>query len=589
MNGLTKSPNILAIKRIRIWFSLLIIVMGVFIVRLFYLQVIKFSYYHQAALNDQQKQYQILPTRGIIEAEGPDGNPVPIVLNQVLYTLYADPTLIKDPAKDASVIAKVIGGNSSDYEAKLDSKATRYVVLKNKLSEAQSKAVLINQLPGIGTQSQDYRIYPQGTLAAQILGFVDNAGKGEYGLEQAFNKQLTGIPGQLKAVTDINGVPLVTSKNNIQKPPTKGSDVVLTINIALQKQLEEILQNGLKNAQSQSGSALIMDPNNGEVKAMANWPSYNPGDFANVTDQSVFNNAAITDSIEVGSTMKVFTTSAALDLGVIKPDTTYYDPAQWTIDGYKITNIEEDGGPGVKSLDDLLNLSLNTGATWLLMQMGGGQLNQKGRDAWHNYMTNHFQFGNYTGIEQGYESSGLVPNPDKGYGLNLTYANTAFGQAMTATALQMGGALSSVVNGGTYYQPHIVDETFNTNGGVTIAKPKILASNVVSPKVTQAMIPLMQYVVEHHAIVPQFDQTNYTVGGKTGTAQIAKPGGGYEDSLYNGTYIGFVGSDKPQYVIVVFVDKPKIPGYAGAMAAQPIFASLAHMLINESYVSPKAH
>jgi cell division protein FtsI/penicillin-binding protein 2 len=99
----------------------------------------------------------------------------------------------------------------------------------------------------------------------------------------------------------------------------------------------------------------------------------------------------------------------------------------------------------------------------------------------------------------------------------------------------------------------------------------------------------MQYVVEHHAIVPQFDQTNYIVGGKTGTAQIAKPGGGYEDSIFNGTYVGFVGGDKVQYVIVVFVNRPKIPGYAGAQAAQPIFASLAHMLINQSYVSPKSH
>jgi cell division protein FtsI/penicillin-binding protein 2 len=162
---------------------------------------------------------------------------------------------------------------------------------------------------------------------------------------------------------------------------------------------------------------------------------------------------------------------------------------------------------------------------------------------------------------------------------------------MTSTAIQMGSALSAVLNGGTYYKPTLIRETINPNTGATVVnKPKVLETNVVSPNVSKAMIPLMQYVVNNHFIVPAFDQTKYTVGGKTGTAQVAKSTGGYYDNVYNGTYIGFVGNTKPQYVIVTFIDTPNLASwqYAGTAAAQPVFANLAHMLINDGYVIPKS-
>lgn len=286
--------------------------------------------------------------------------------------------------------------------------------------------------------------------------------------------------------------------------------------------------------------------------------------------------------------MKPLTTAAALNSGAIRANQTYNDPAVWKVDGFNITNIEEDGPAGVRSIRDILNLSLNTGATWELMQMGGGTINQKARSTWHDYMTNHYGFGKATGIEQGYEATGYVPGPnDNGAGINLTYANTTFGQAMTATPLQMGAALSAVINGGTYYQPHLVDGTLDDEGNEQTDKPKVVRSGIVKPQVANDLIPMMQYTIDHHNIVPAFDQSKYMVGGKTGTAQIAKPGGGYSDNEFNGTYMGFVGGNKPQYVIVVFEQKPKNGGYAGTAAAQPVFADLAHMLINNSYVSPK--
>jgi cell division protein FtsI/penicillin-binding protein 2 len=583
-----KNHVIQAVTRVRIWYGLLLLVVGIFGLRLFYVQIIHYNYYKTAALSDQLKQYEIPATRGTISAH--DGNSVlPIVLNEQLYTLYADPTYVKKPDQTAIKLAGAIGGDSAQYEQLLKTKKTRYVVLAKKLTDTQQAQIAKLKLPGIGTVGQDYRTYPQNSLASQVLGFVNNDGVGKYGLEQALNSQLKGHPGQLKAITDASGVPLAASKDNTDIAPRNGQNLVLTLDLAMQQQLETILAAGAKNAKASGASALIMDPNTGAVKAMANVPTYDPSKYADVSDQTDFQNAAVSRPIEVGSSMKTLTTSAALDQGVIQPNTTYADPGSWTVDGFKITNIEEDGGAGTRSIAQLLNLSLNTGATWELMQMGGGQINSKARDAWYDYLANHFRFGKSTGIEQGYESPGYVPKPeDNGAGIDLTYANMAFGQAMTATPIQMGAALSAVLNGGTYYQPYLVDKQTDADGKTTTTKPKVVQQHVVSPKVGQDMIPLMQYVVQNHNINPPFDQNAYIVGGKTGTAQIAKPGGGYYDNQFNGTYVGFVGGDKVQYVIIVFVDKPTNGGYAGTAAAQPIFANLAHMLINDSYVAPKS-
>ncbi len=577
-----------AVNRVRILYGLLVVILAIFCIRLFYIQIIKYGYYRAAALSDQLKQYEIPATRGVIKAY--DGNSeLPIVLNQQLYTLYADPVYVKQAAQTADKIVQIVGGDAHKYALQMNTKNTRYVILAKKLTPIQQTEIANLKLPGVGTLAQDYRTYPQSTLAAQVLGFVNDDGQGKYGIEQAFNSQLKGTPGQLKAITDANGVPLAANKDNTRLPPKNGQDIVLTIDLAIQQQLENILAKGVKNSKASAASALIMDPKTGAIKAMANVPTYDPSQYSKVDDPAVFQNAAVAHPIEVGSTMKALTTAAALDQGVVKPGTTYYDPASWVVDQFRITNIEEDGGAGTRSLAELLNLSLNTGATWELMQMGGGQINLRARQAWHEYLTNRYMFGKQTGIEQGYEASGYVPDPsDNGAGIDLTYANTAFGQAMTATPIQMGAALSAALNGGTYYRPHLVDKTIDSVTGKSAAAKSIIKKRqVLKSQTSQQIAPLMQYVVEHHNFVPEFDQNAYMVGGKTGTAQIAKPGGGYYDDMFNGTYIGFVGGDTPQYVIVVFVYKPTNGGYAGTAAAQPIFGDLAHMLINNSYVMPK--
>jgi stage V sporulation protein D (sporulation-specific penicillin-binding protein) len=580
-------------KRVRLWYGCLIIVLCIFVIQLFDVEVIKYSHYKAAALSDQLEQYQIPATRGLIEAK--EGNSVvSIVLNQELYTLYVDPPLITNPLKTAEKVAKITGGNISSYVSLMKTKDTQYVILAHEISSNQSSAILTLKLPGVGTQGHDYRTYPDGSLASQVLGFVNNSGQGEYGIEQALNKELSGTPGRLKAITDASGVPLAASKGNIDIQPKAGDNIITTINLPMQAQMETILAQEYKATKSQGLSAIIMDPNTGQVDAMANYPTYNPADYQNVSNPSLFQNATVDNPIEPGSSMKTLTTSAALNQGVITPNESFYDPAHWVVDGFNITDIEQDGGAREQNIASILALSLNTGATWMLMQMsnpGGTTINNKGIDAWHDYMVNHFRLGEPTGIEQGYEASGYVPpaNLDDP-SIDLTYANTAFGQGVSLTALQEISAFSSVLNGGTYYKPTLVADTVDSTGKVTVNKPKIVEKNVVQPKVGQELIPLLENVVTHY-LQEGFGfmsfPSNYMVGGKTGTAQVAQPGGGYYANIYNGTYVGFVGGNKPQYAIIVFNIKPNVPGYAGSYGGQPVFAALAHMLINDSYVTPK--
>jgi cell division protein FtsI (penicillin-binding protein 3) len=545
-------------------------------VRLFYLQIIRHDYYRKAAYQGQYKEYEIPAERGVIEAHDGD-RVVPIVLNEKKYTLFADPKYIKEPREVADEVQKIIGGNTNEYEEKMRA-SSRYAVLAKKLGREQRQKLDDLDIKGLGTREESYRTYPQGQLAAQVLGFVNDEGEGKYGIEQALQGQLKGTPGQLKAITDAKGVPLVANKDNVSTAPKSGKRVVLTIDISMQQQVEELLKKGLDRAKSGSGSVIVMDATTGAVKAMANYPTYNPAEFYKVEDGNVFNNAGASAPLEVGSVMKPLTAAAALDIGAVSKNTTYYDPSRFQIGDAVVKNIEEDGGPGTKSIADILQLSLNTGAVYLLKQMGGGEINEKARKTWHDYMVNHYHFGKATGIEQGFEADGYVPDPVEGYGLQIQYANTSFGQGMTATPLQMAAAEASIINGGTYYRPRLIDRTIDGDGIEQIQQPQVLKTGVIKPEVSQTLREFMEYtLVKNRYSQPR---TGIKMGGKTGTAQVIKPGGGYYDDRFNGMFMGYLGVDVPKYVIVVRVNEPKIAGYAGSKAAAPLFSDVANMIVD---------
>ena len=215
MNNSDKRYDFKALRNINVIYWIMLVIMGFFVIRLFYVQVIKYDFYKKSALSDQLQQSKIPATRGLIEAH--QGNQIiPVVLNQQLFTLYADPFLVKNQQSTSEKLSAIIGGSNADILAKLKTPKTRYVVIAKKISQDQSDKIISLKIPGIGTVGQDYRVYPQQELASQILGFVNNDGQGTYGIEQALNDELAGTPGYLKAITDVNGVPLAASKNNIE-------------------------------------------------------------------------------------------------------------------------------------------------------------------------------------------------------------------------------------------------------------------------------------------------------------------------------------------------------------------------------------
>lgn len=562
--------------RIDLVYLVLMLILATFIVRLFYIQVIQHEQYKEAALSRQLKEYLIPPERGVIEAY--DGNNVvPIVLNEQVYTLFADPAYIKDIKTAADALSRITGGKPSDYEEKI-SRDTRYAVLEKKLNENTKNAIEALEIKGVGLREESIRTYPQGDLASQLLGFVNDEGSGTYGIEQFLDDQLEGEPGQLRAITDVNGVPLVSNEDNIIKAPIPGERVKLTLDIGMQKKAESILKSHLPEVNSKSGSVVIMDPNNGAIKAMANYPTYNPSKFSSVSDISVFTNPVVSEPLEVGSIMKTLTIATALNEGVIKLNQTFNDPARYTIDGALVTNVEGYDSPQTRSIPDILKYSLNTGAVWLLKQLGGGEINKRGRTTLHKYLTEHYFFGQKTGIEQGYEAEGIVPDPVDGFGRNIKYANAAFGQGITVTPLQFASAFSATINGGTYYQPHLVDGN----------KEKYIKNiDVVKPPVSKQLRILHENTVNNWYTFIERD--GYRIGGKTGTAEIPGLDGSYREDVFNGTFIGYVGGDKPEYVIMVRVDEPHISGYAGFEAAAPLFGKISNMLIDNFSISRKTN
>jgi cell division protein FtsI (penicillin-binding protein 3) len=554
--------------RIRLWYWLLTAVFAIFLVRLFYLQVLQHDHYKKAALQGQFKEYEIPAERGVIEAH--DGNNViPIVLNQEVYTLFADPKYVKDVNAASERVAPIINGDASQIAEAMKSDS-RYVVLAKKLPKEKKEELDKLDIKGIGTRATSQRVYPQGTLASQLLGFVNDEGEGKYGVEQYLDEKLRGKPGELKAITDAKGVPLVSSQDNIIREAESGKRIRLTIDISMQKRVEDTLREHLKQVRSPSGSVIVMDPSSGAIKAMANYPTYNPGEFSKIEDPSVFTNAAVSAPLEVGSIMKTLTVAAGLNEGVVSPSTTFYDPSFYNIDGATVRNVEEDGGAASRSIPDVLSYSLNTGATYILMQLGGGKLNEQGRVKWHNYLVNHYKFGQKTGIEQGYEAEGYVPSPTKGFGLNIQYANTSFGQGLSITPLQMASAFSATINGGKYLKPLLVEGE----------GPKTVKSDVVKPEVSKQLREMHENSVQKRYTF--LSRSGYKIGGKTGTAEITKPEGGYYEDRFNGTFVGYVGGEQPQYVIMVRINEPKVPGYAGSKAAAPMFGKVADILI-ENY------
>jgi cell division protein FtsI/penicillin-binding protein 2 len=569
-------------------YVLLLLLGLVFASRLFFLQILRGDSFVQLAQAEQLKKYEIPAERGRIylrEAGAPDGR-VPVVLNENRPTLYADPRYVKDPLSTAQAVASVLGGDVNEYQALLADQDRYYVVLAKKLSRAKAEAIAKLQLDGIGLQDYSARSYPEGDLAAQVLGFVNDEGAGQYGLEGALDKQLAGEPGLLRAVTDVRGIPLTTSEDAILKDPVDGDDLVLSIDRSIQSFVQDALERGVKSSKAKNGSAVVMDPASGAVLAMANYPSYNPAEFAKAKDPAVFVNGSVAVPYEVGSVVKPFTMAAGLNEGVLKPNDTYHDPGYAVVDGIKIENAH--GVPsGTHTMSQVIQQSVNSGVIHVLKQLSGGQaINQTGRNKLFEYFDRRFGFTQPTGIEQAAEADSVLIGPNEAEGNNVRYANMTFGQGMSLTMLQLTSAFCALVNGGDYYQPYLIHSRVNRlSGEETLTQPKILRGGIISEQTSGQLKDMMEQVVRAGGGLAA-RRDGYRVGGKTGTSQKLQPDGTYSDFLETGSFIGYGAGDKPQYVVMVKIDEPAIGGFAGSVAAAPLFAEISNFLIDHFRIAP---
>ena len=332
--------SLLKSSRSRTLVILMCAIGAIFVVRLFWLQVIQHSYYDNEAMKEHTTKFTLPAQRGEIYAKDGSDKITPLVLNEASYLVYADPRYVTDVNKTADALRRIAGGNVVDnFENGLGNKSLQYTVLARQISQQQADLLEKEQLPGIGMQEQDKRVYPEGSLAAQVLGYVNNDGNGQYGIEQAMNGDLSGKAGLLKAVTDVRGIPLSVGGSNVQEPAQDGKNVVLSIDRNVQSYVEQALKDGLDKVHAKHGSVVVMDPTNGKVMAMANLPTFDPAEYYKQSDYGAFQNAVVTDPYEAGSVVKTFTMAAGLNEGVVTPTSTFNNTGSLTIDGATVRNV----------------------------------------------------------------------------------------------------------------------------------------------------------------------------------------------------------------------------------------------------------
>lgn len=563
---------------------ILFLVMTIFVVRLFYLQIIRHDYYVERANNEQIKRLTIPAKRGLIYALDGDNKPVPLVLNQTVYTVFADPYITTDDKKIIDTIKKIAGGNArSNLDKLLSYKDTRYQILATKITRKQADKIKSENLKGVGFQEESQRVYPEGSLASQTLGFLNYESKGVYGVEAAMEQRLAGEDGLLQSVTDVSSVPLTIGDKNIDIPAKDGDNLVLSIDRNVQSKVEQALKDGIKRTGAMKASAIVMDPHSGKVMAMANYPTFNPQKIQDVKDVSVFNNDVVSVPYEPGSVIKSLTIAIGIDKGAVTPSSTYNNTDSIRVEDRVIGNAYL-GETGIITFQHALNWSLNTGFVTIAQRLGDGKnITRQARDIMYSYYYDKFKLGQLTGIEVSNESPGTVISPEQQEGNAVRYSNMAFGQGMELTMLQVAAAFSSVINGGKYYQPTIIDGTINKDG--EFIKNNMKSSSRTVSESTSKQVRNMIHVARS-IFIAAGDTPGYFIGGKTGTSQVIKNGIYSEDESI-GTYIGFGGSkNESNYVIMVKVsgDHQELEG---GIHALPIFTDISNWMLDYLRIQPE--
>jgi len=548
------------------------------VLRLGYLQVAQYGLYAMLASDQHDLQTKLLPTRGqILARDRADGTLRPLATNRSAWQVYAVPKEMKDPVTVAHALSETLGLQDVDVVTKLTQHPdSQYERIAQNVEQDKIDTLAAQNLPGVGFVKMDARFYPEKNIGGQLIGFVgqDDKGlpKGKYGLEGSFDKILAGIPGELLAEKDAGGRRIAVGALNL-KDAVPGSDIVLTIDPAIQYRACSIIQEAVQRHGADQGSIIIMDPQTGAIMAMCSSPDFDPAEYGKVKDLNIFNNPVIFGSYEPGSVFKAVTMAAGLDANKITPKTTYLDKGVEEIDNFKIKN--SDGkAHGIKSMIEVLDESLNTGTIFVERQLGGPLFAKYIKD---------FGLGKKTGIELSPESKGNILSLDKKG--SIFGATASFGQGLSMSPIQLTTAYAALANGGRLLRPYIVDEIIHPDGRREKTKP-VVVGQPISRRTSRLIGGMLVSVVENghgkRAGVP-----GYWVAGKTGTAQVPKSDGpGYEKDITIGSFAGYAPASDPKFVMLVKIDHPRDVQWAESSAA-PVFGEMASFLLTYLQVQPE--
>lgn len=570
-------------NRLRFLKVCLAIAVGVIGLRLFTIQILEHDKWVALAEEQQTMIYKIPAKRGgIFMMDGTE--PVQVVMNEPVWTVLVDP-MVADEEKVSKVVDAAAGDlKVAEWKDVFADKSRRYYVVARNVKRAAAEKIRSEGLAGVWFQQGVRRVYAEGEMAATTLGFVNADGEGQYGVEGALDAELAGNDGVLKTVKDINNVPLTIGSDNVRVAAEDGKDIVLTIDRNIQYRAEKALKAGLERSGVGHGSVVVMDPRTGKILAMTSMPSYDPSAYDKVTDAEVFMNDAVLGAYEPASVCKTFAFAAAIDVGAMTPETTYYNSGTTTVDGWPIDNLHT-GHLGTITMQTALEWSLNTGSTQALRLMGGSDTNitYQGKSRLFDYYYNRFGFGKETGVEL-YEAPGLIYSPDNVAGTDARYANMTFGQGMSITPLQVAAAFSAVVNGGEYYRPTIVEGEMVD--GELVSKP--LTEPVRTAITAESSAKMREMLHGVRGLWIGLDKDGYYMGGKTGTAQAVRDGAYVMDETV-ASYVGFgsANGDLPEYVIMVKIwEEGALP--QGEGDAMPIFNEISNFMIDYLKIKPGA-
>lgn len=523
--------------------------------RAFQLQILQGEKLKRLGERQHMTEWIVLPKRGTILDRAGE----PLALSLEVQSVYARPRRIKEPETPAKSLAQVLGLGQAELLQKLKTDKP-FVWLKRQVTPAEAEKVRALNLEGVGMSFEPSRYYPQGQLAGQVVGFVGRDSQGLEGVELHYDRYIRGESGSPVIERDALGRRvLAQGVEEIQIPP--GADIHLTLDTSIQHLAEKQLEATATKYRAKAGIAVVVEPFTGEVLALANYPSFDPNNFARHSSQQ-WRNRAVTDSFEPGSTFKTILAAAVLEEEVVgKEDLFYCEFGKYAYAGRIIHDTHEYGWlPFYK----IIQYSSNIGVTKVAEKLK--------KERYARYI-NRFGFGHLTGIDMPGETAGMVRSSDSWSPIDL--ATHAFGQGIAVTPMQLVMAYAAVANGGFLMRPFVVRRVTAPSGEVLVDNQAHVVRRVISEKTARLLTSILKGAVSDGGTGLMASVEGFEVAGKTGTAQ--KPDlvhGGYSSTKRVASFIGFVPAGDARLVLLVVVDEPEGNVYGGVVAA-PAFRAIA--------------